>query len=120
MNDEQLHVTVTLSGHNVAVIDLQGEIDIHTAPEFRSALTHAIEEGFRRVVLDVSKVTFMDSTGLGVLVGGQRKMHLRDGPLVVVCTDPPIARVFRITGLADIFAYRETRDEALKAATGWP
>lgn len=120
MNDKQLHVDVTLSGHNVAVIDLKGEIDIYTAPEFQSALTHAIEEGFRRVVVDVSKVTFMDSTGLGVFVGGQRKMHLCDGLLVVVCTDPTITRIFQITGLADVFTFRETRNEALKVATDWP
>jgi anti-sigma B factor antagonist len=119
MSEKQLSVQLSRTAENVVVIDLEGEIDIYTAPEFRDALLQAIDEGARRVVVDVSKVTFMDSTGLGVFVSGEKRIRPQGGLLLIVCQDETIMRIFQITGLADVFTFRETREAALQVAAGW-
>ena len=94
-------------------ISLAGEIDLYTAPEFKQQLLEVIGEGARHVVVDLSSTTFIDSTTLGVLVGGLRRLRAADGELTIVCSDPNITKIFEITGLDRVFDLVRTRDEAL-------
>jgi len=94
-------------------ISLSGEIDLYTAPEFKQQLLEVIGEGARHVVVDLSSTTFIDSTTLGVLVGGLRRLRAADGELTIVCSDPNITKIFEITGLDRVFDLVRTRDEAL-------
>lgn len=119
MNEKQLRVELVETAEKIVVIELEGEIDIYTAPEFRDVLLQAIDGGARKVVVDVSKVTFMDSTGLGVFVSGEKRIRPLGGLLVIVCRDETIRRIFQITGLADVFTFSETREDALQVAAGW-
>ena len=96
-------------GHHV--IAVRGEIDLFTAPELKRVLTEAIES----VVIDLTEVTFLDSTALGVLIGGVKRLRSRGGALAIVNTDGSIAKTFQITGLDQIFTILPSREEALAA-----
>ncbi|GAC1315874.1 MAG: anti-sigma factor antagonist BldG [Thermoleophilaceae bacterium] len=95
------------------VIELGGEVDLYTAPEFKERLVQVIEDGKKQLVVDLSKATFIDSTTLGVLVGGVKRLRPTGGSLSLVCTDPNISKIFEITGLDRVFAMYGSREEAL-------
>ena len=95
------------------VIELGGEVDLYTAPEFKERLVQVIEDGKKRLVVDLSKATFIDSTTLGVLVGGVKRLRPTGGSLSLVCTDQNISKIFEITGLDRVFTIYPTRDEAV-------
>jgi anti-sigma B factor antagonist len=99
------------------VISLAGEVDLYTAPEFKQQLLDVIAEGGTDVIVDFSGTTFIDSTTLGVLVGGVKRLRAQDGRLSLVCSDRNITKIFEITGLDRVFTIYPTRDEAL-AKTG--
>jgi anti-sigma B factor antagonist len=99
------------------VISLAGEVDLYTAPEFKQQLLDVIGEGGTDVVVDFSDTTFIDSTTLGVLVGGVKRLRAQEGRLSLVCSDRNITKIFEITGLDRVFEIYPTRDEAL-AKTG--
>jgi len=97
------------------VIELGGEIDLYTAPEFKERMIQLIDGGKKRIVVDLSGATFIDSTTLGVLVGGVKRLRPAGGALALVCTDQNITKIFEITGLDRVFSILATRDEALQA-----
>jgi len=99
------------------VISLAGEVDLYTAPEFKQQLLNVIGEGGKDVVVDFTDTTFIDSTTLGVLVGGVKRLRAEDGRLSLVCSDRNITKIFEITGLDRVFTIYPSRDEAL-AKTG--
>ena len=98
------------------VIELGGEVDLYTAPEFKERLVQIIEDGKKQLVVDLSKATFIDSTTLGVLVGGVKRLRPSGGSLALVCADQNITKIFEITGLDRVFPIHATRDEALSSA----
>jgi anti-sigma B factor antagonist len=100
-------------GDDVYVIALSGEVDLYTAPEFKQQLLEVIGKGGKQVVVDFSDTTFIDSTTLGVLVGGVKRLRPTGGQLSLVCSDRNITKIFEITGLNKIFPIHETRSEAL-------
>ena len=110
INTEQLNETRY-------VISLAGEVDLYTAPEFKQQLLEVIGQGAKHVVVDFTNTTFIDSTTLGVLVGGVKRLRAEDGRLSLVCSDRNITKIFEITGLDRVFTIYTTRDEAL-AKTG--
>ena len=97
------------------VIELGGEIDLYTAPEFKERMIELIEGGKKHIVVDLSKATFIDSTTLGVLVGGVKRLRPSGGALALVCTDQNITKIFEITGLDRVFPIHETREAALES-----
>jgi anti-sigma B factor antagonist len=97
------------------VIKLQGEVDLYAAPELKDHVNRAIESGKTKLVLDLSEATFIDSTTLGILVSGMKRLRPRGGMLAVLCPDPTMARIFDITGLNRMFSVHETLDSALAA-----
>lgn len=99
------------------VISLAGEVDLYTAPEFKQQLLEVIDQGGRDVVVDLSNTTFIDSTTLGVLVGGVKRLRPAGGSLALVCTDENITKIFEITGLDRVFPIHSSRDEALDAVS---
>jgi anti-sigma B factor antagonist len=103
-------------GNSTYVISLAGEVDLYTAPEFKQQLLDVIAKGSKDVVVDFSDTTFIDSTTLGVLVGGVKRLRAQDGQLSLVCSDRNITKIFEITGLDRVFQIYSTRDEALDKA----
>ena len=113
----QFRVDYEAPSDDIGVVVLEGEIDIYSAPEFKEVLVNSIEGGAHRVIVDLTKVTFIDSTALGVLVSGAKRVRPRNGNLDIVCSDENIIRIFEITGLDRIFGIYSSRGEAVKAAT---
>ena len=101
-------------GDDSYVIALSGEVDLYTAPEFKQQLLDVIGKGAKDVIVDFSKTTFIDSTTLGVLVGGVKRLRPNDGQLSLVCSDRNITKIFEITGLDRVFEIYPTRAEALE------
>jgi anti-sigma B factor antagonist len=97
------------------VVGVRGEIDIFTAPEFKQLINSAIEAGDDGIVVDLTETTFMDSSSLGVLIAAHRRLRLRGGRLLVVCSNRAVLSTFRITGLEGVFEILGSRDEALAA-----
>ena len=104
--------TEQLSGDSY-VISLAGEVDLYTAPEFKQQLLEVIGQGGKEVVVDFSETTFIDSTTLGVLVGGVKRLRSNDGQLSLICSDRNITKIFEITGLDRVFTIYPSRDQAL-------
>ena len=109
-------------GDDSYVISLAGEVDLYTAPEFKQQLLDVISQGGKNVVVDFTNTTFIDSTTLGVLVGGVKRLRTNDGQLSLVCSDRNITKIFEITGLDRVFTIYPTRAEALEqiGASGSP
>jgi anti-sigma B factor antagonist len=99
-------VDLSLSAFDLAgakVVTVVGEIDVYTAPRLREKLSELVEAGHYRIVVDLEGVDFLDSTGLGVLVGGLKRVRAHEGSLTLVCTNERLLKIFRITGLAKVF-----------------
>jgi anti-sigma B factor antagonist len=99
----------------IEIVDVEGEIDVYTAPRLRELLIELVNSGFYQLVVNMEKVEFLDSTGLGVLVGGLKRVRARDGSLDLVCTQERILKIFRITGLTKVFGIHDSVDDAIKA-----
>src|SRR5512142_1132029 len=99
----------------IEVVTVEGEIDIYTAPRLRELLIDLAGKGTCRLVVNLDKVGFLDSTGLGVLVGGLKRVRAHDGSLDLVCTQERILKIFRITGLTKVFGIHNTVDDAIAA-----
>jgi len=111
-------VDLSLSTRTVGdrtVVEVGGEIDVYTAPKLREQLVELVNDGSFHLVVDMEGVDFLDSTGLGVLVGGLKRVRAHDGSLDLVCTQERILKIFRITGLTKVFGIHETVDGAIAA-----
>jgi anti-sigma B factor antagonist len=97
------------------LVGVNGEIDIFTAPEFKSLILDAIDKGREFVIVDLAGATFIDSSSLGVLISAHRRLGLRDGRLIIACEVPAVRNTFRITGLDSVLEIVATREDALKA-----
>ena len=112
--DPQFEVTV--SGQTgVPVLRACGEIDVASAPEFHASLGELIGREVAVVIVDLSEVTFIDSTGLGVLVGAEKEIRGAGRDLRVVVTRPQIRRVLELTGLDEVFTVMSSTKEAVGA-----
>ncbi|HUR22718.1 MAG TPA: STAS domain-containing protein [Acidimicrobiales bacterium] len=96
-----------------AVLSVRGEVDVYTAPRFRERLIELVSEGKHKIIVDLEGVDFLDSTGLGVLVGGLKRLRSHDGDLLLVCTQSRILKVFEITGLTKVFSIHDSVDAAV-------
>lgn len=96
------------------VIALNGEIHVTTAPEFSSRLNDAVAAGIRGLVIDMSGVAFIDSTGLSVLLNGLRRVTRADGRMALVVSNPTVLRLFEITKLDSTFDIQPTREAAIE------
>lgn len=110
-----LDIATSRSGDHT-VVHVAGEIDVYTAPALRERLDEEIGRGHHDLVVDLSEVTFMDSTGLGVLVGRLKLIRVHEGALRLVCAHDRVLKVFAITGLDKVFEIYATVDDALAAA----
>jgi anti-sigma B factor antagonist len=102
----------------IEVVDVEGEIDISTAPRLRELLIDLVSQGNYQLIVNLDKVGFLDSNGLGVLVGGLKRARAHDGSLDLVCTRERILKIFKITGLTKVFGIHETVDQAIAATKG--
>jgi anti-sigma B factor antagonist len=106
----------TVAGHTV--LEVGGEVDVYTAPKLRERLAELIDAGAAKVVVDLDRVDFLDSTGLGVLVGAHKRLRASGGTFGLVCSKEPLLKIFRITALDQVFPLYDSVNAATGAAPG--
>jgi len=111
--DLDFHAELQWLGLHLALIDVDGEIDLYTSPELKRLMTEALDTGAERIVADFRHVTFVDSTALGVLLTCARKLRWKKGAIDIVCDDAGVLGVFTTTGLDKVFSLYPTREAAL-------
>jgi anti-sigma B factor antagonist len=97
------------------VVTVAGQIDIFTAPRLRDVLVEQIQAGHVHLVVDVEKVTFLDSAALAVLIGAWWRVRDHGGHLALAGAPGAVRRIFHVTCLTHDFALYDTTDEALRA-----
>jgi anti-sigma B factor antagonist len=103
------------SDEGVELVLVEGELDIATAPRLISVLNSAVQEALRSLVIDLSDVDFMDSTGLALLINAHRRLTRRSKGFAVVCPPGPLLRVFEVTDMVDTLHVCPDRDSAWAA-----
>lgn len=100
---------------DVVIAEFHGEVDVYTAPVLRDTISKVLAAGYHTIVADLTHVGFLDSTGLGVLVGRLKAVRVLGGQMRVVVTNPRILRNFQITGLDNILPVDASVTDALAA-----
>jgi anti-sigma B factor antagonist len=111
-------VTIGPAG-DCAVLQVTGEVDVYTAPMLRERIRQIAAKGAVHLIADLGQVDFLDSTGLGVLVGGLKRLREEGGSLALVITTPRLLRIFQITGLTKAFASWPSVTDAITADPHW-
>lgn len=107
-----LGLSARIEGDNTVVV-VSGELDVFTAPKLDELLAESMESGAVNLIVDLTGVTFLDSTGLGSMVKGLKSAREKGGSLRVVAADDRIAKVFRITGLDQTMALSDSLSDLL-------
>lgn len=110
-----LTVTPRVIGDNIKALDLKGEVDVYTAPVLRQEIVNLVDSGVKHVIINLTRVEYLDSTGLGILIGGIKRLKEQGGSLRLVGPSARITRIFEITGLNKIFDVYATEQDALAA-----
>ena len=103
---------------DVPVLAVSGEIDIYTAPVFKQAVVNLVSEGNQNLVVDLSKVTFMDSSGFGTLLGATKRLRPTGGGLYLAGANNTIQRMLSLTRLDTIMQTFPSVDAAVNAISG--
>jgi anti-sigma B factor antagonist len=111
-------VTIGPAG-DCAVLQVTGEVDVYTAPMLRERIREIAAKGAVHLIADLGQVDFLDSTGLGVLVGGLKRLREDGGSLALVITTPRLLRIFQVTGLTKAFAAWRSVADAITADPHW-
>jgi stage II sporulation protein AA (anti-sigma F factor antagonist) len=108
-----LHIEMETK-QEVLVVRLQGELDHHTAEELRTKVDEVLRNpNIRHIVLSLAHLAFMDSSGIGVILGRFKQVSARSGEMVVCSINPTIYRIFEMSGLFKVIKFRENETEAL-------
>ena len=99
------------------LLSIGGDLDVLGAPELRQGVVTALNDGIREMILDVSELDFVDSFGIGVIVGALKRVRQRGGELLLVCPAPRIRRVFELCDLDRIFVLHDSVEEAEATAS---
>lgn len=98
------------------VVEVDGDVDIHTAAMVKDAVFQLLDEGHDHFVLDLGFVTFIDSMGLGAVIAATKRVRERDGSLRIASASPRVSRVFELTGLRESYEFHPSADEATRFA----
>lgn len=105
-------VKVEKGVHNgVRVLSFSGEVDLHTAPVMKETIYKTLEEGVKDIILDLGGISFMDSSGLGVLVGTLKRVRSAGGSVCLICFRDSVLKVLRLTGLDQVFTIYSSLEE---------
>lgn len=99
---------------DACIVTVRGEVDLYSSPSLKTSLIEVDGVGWPLVIVDLSGVSFIDSAGLGVLVGALRRAREDGGELALVCDSEGILKILRLTGLDRVFPLAATVDKALE------
>jgi len=106
-------------GSDCAVLQLTGEVDMYSAPQLREQVVELVDGGVRHIIADLRGVDFLDSTGLGALVGSLKRLRTHDGSFKVVASGGRTLRILQITGLTRAFALHSSVMDAMTTDKHW-
>ena len=115
----EFHLDTAGSVDDCAVLRVTGEVDLYTAPALRERIRELAARGTVHLIADLTQVDFLDSTGLGALVGGLKRLREDGGSLALVITTPRVLRVFQVTGLTKAFSTWPSVTDAVTADPHW-
>ena len=95
-------------------IAVAGELDAYTAPKLLEAMTHALDEGLAWLLVDLRRLEYIDSVGLGILIGGAKRAGEKGGDLAVACQRANVRRVFDVSGTAELLNVVEDLTRAVE------
>lgn len=101
--------------HKTLIAHIAGELDQHAAKEIRQRLDAELERGFLNLLFDLSALTFMDSAGIGVIIGRFKNVQAAGGQVLLAGAGPQVQRVLKISGIEKLIRLYATVDEALQA-----
>jgi len=107
--------TSTREIDGVKVLDVTGEIDVYTAPQFKEAVNSILESGQKHLIINMAGVTYMDSSGFGTLLSATKRLRPQGGTVNLVKCNSSIDRILRITRLNTIFGTYDSVEEAIGA-----
>ena len=115
--ETSMNLKISSRGLNdgMQALDLEGEVDVYTAPMLRQAIVEQVEKGTKDLLINLNRVEYLDSTGLGILIGGVKRLKEQGGSLRLVGPSARITRIFDITGLNKIFDVYADEQAALAA-----
>jgi anti-sigma B factor antagonist len=113
-----LHIKAITAG-DCAVLQIAGEMDVYTSPKLRKQVADLAGNGTIHIIADLRGVDFLDSTGLGALVGSLKRLRIRQGSLAIVTSGGRIGKLFKITGLIHVFALHSCVLDAISADQHW-
>ena len=116
---QAFHLESITAGADCAVLRVAGEVDAYTAPQLRERVIRLLAEGEVNIVVDLRKVDFLDSTGLGALVGSLKRTRMQDGSLKLIMGSGRILQIFRLTDLSRAFAIHPSVAEAIDGDQRW-
>jgi len=119
MNERaQIGITSERLADDSGLVSISGESDLYTAPQLKGEVLRLIGGGSNRLIVDLTRTSFVDSATLGVLLGGLKRLRPKGGEIVLVIADPNIRKIFEITLLDRVFPIVDTLPEALERVTG--
>lgn len=114
---EELEITHRMEGR-FTIVSPRGEVDLATQGALRTALSDLIVAGCVDIVVDLDGTTFLDSTGLGALIGARRRTHALNGSFAIICGNPTLRRMFELTRLDLVFRVHESFQDWLEQRQG--
>jgi anti-sigma B factor antagonist len=116
---QPLHLETFTAGTDCAVLQIAGEVDVYSAPQLRERVIQLLADGIPHIIADLREVDFLDSTGLGALVGSLKRLREQDGSLKLVTGAGMIPQLFRLTGLVRVFALHQSVPGAITGDRHW-
>ena len=113
------HLDSITAGGDCAVLRIEGDIDAYAAPQIRNRVIDLAGNGTVHIIADLRGAGFLDSAGLGALVGSRKELRARGGSLTLVASTDQILQTFRIAGLSDAFALHSCVPDAVTACQHW-
>jgi anti-sigma B factor antagonist len=112
-----ISVSQTTAG-DVPIVAVSGEVDVYSAPALKDNITEILQSGVTTLIVDLSGVAFLDSTGLGALVEARAATSDAGGSLPLVCSQERILKLFTITGLDGVFTIYPSIGDAVAGLRG--
>lgn len=99
----------------IPVIDVSGEVDIYTTPQFKDAVNDALKQGHVHIIINLTEVSYMDSSGFGTLLSATKRLRPQNGGVYLIGCNEAVSRMLEITRLNTIFTVVETEEDAISA-----
>lgn len=109
----EIEVNSRPAGNAAFIVEVKGEIDLYTGPRVRDCIHDLIDRENYNLIADLEGVSYMDSTGLGILMSALKRVEEKGGRIVVVCNNPRVMKIFKLTGFVNTFNIFDSEEAAV-------